>query len=352
MVKSALNFLGVIILVFVLTEAVFLVFGLGSTTISNTLQSNYEYLQGTKVVNVTEGYSVRKVNNLGFLDRNYSTELRSNGLRFILLGNSFSEALQVPVNKTYENILEDSLSGQLHRPVEIWNLAHNGESLLDNMATSRIALHKIKYSYLLVQLNNANIMNTKESAENVHIINGVVSCDLDKLKKPTLHSRANQKLKEYSIIWNTLNARIRVFSRFISSLKPKQLFYIKNQKDGGGDISGRANSQVSQANKDYFQYLLSLFTAEINKDSARLIMFTYPVERNKDLITFYVESCKKNNAVYLDLSKYSELFDSTKYPMQGFINTKLGFGHMNVNGNSMLAQSLDKEILTIMNKNN
>ncbi len=343
----------VFIISFSACEIILFSFSLSSTTESNTLIDNYHFIPGSKIVCINEGYSVREVNKLGFPDREYSHFLEENTLRILLFGNSFSEAIQMPTNKTYENILEDTLQMQLKRKVEIWNLAKSGAGLLDNLASSKKVIYDIDYDYIFIQISKSNIFNIHISGSNVIVHDDSIVNDPDILKKKTFLTIFNQKFREKSITWNLLMTRMYIFSRFISRLKIKHFLYKKNNEAQNDlDMQSASKNKLTTENKEYFAYLISILSHQIQIKHAKLILFTFPQENDIELVDFYKEVCRKNNATYLDLSKYKQLSDTTGYPIQGFFNSKLGYGHLNEYGNKVLAHVLDEELLPILSADN
>ena len=63
----------------------------------------------TSIVDVETRQFVR-INSHGFHDREWPYDKRANTVRIAVLGNSWTEALQVPVEKNYTAILEQKLN--------------------------------------------------------------------------------------------------------------------------------------------------------------------------------------------------------------------------------------------------
>ncbi|MCG3172746.1 MAG: hypothetical protein GMKNLPBB_00901 [Myxococcota bacterium] len=77
---------------------------------------------------LSPGVELKVTNSLGFRDREYAKEKPRNTWRIVLLGDSVAaESLTMPVEKTFENVLEDRLnSGLCDKHIEIINLAVSG----------------------------------------------------------------------------------------------------------------------------------------------------------------------------------------------------------------------------------
>jgi hypothetical protein len=83
-----------------------------------------------------EGRALVRTNALGFRDRDHAPAKSDGVLRIAVLGDSFTEAVQVPVEQTWWRLLESRLNGDacraaglaLQQPVEVLNFAVSGYS--------------------------------------------------------------------------------------------------------------------------------------------------------------------------------------------------------------------------------
>ncbi len=71
---------------------------------------------------------VYSTNSIGFRDREHTIKKNSNVFRIVVLGDSFTEALQVPLEQTFPYLLEEKLNSNsnIQKEIEIINLGKSG----------------------------------------------------------------------------------------------------------------------------------------------------------------------------------------------------------------------------------
>ena len=87
-----------------------------------------------------EGEAYIEINSDGLRDREYSKIKPENTLRIAILGDSFAEAVQVPIEKTFWSIIEQKLTkcdSITDRKVEVINFGVHGYSTLQELLTLR-----------------------------------------------------------------------------------------------------------------------------------------------------------------------------------------------------------------------
>lgn len=86
------------------------------------------HLPNKRVTWRSEGYSVSWFNDVGMRESNISVEKPAGTLRVALLGDSLTEALQVPLETSFGRVMERKLSTELKRPVQVLNFGVSGYS--------------------------------------------------------------------------------------------------------------------------------------------------------------------------------------------------------------------------------
>ncbi len=114
-----------------------------------------------------------KFNSHGLRDYEYSYEKPKGTFRILLIGSSFSQALQVQLNQTYENILEKKLNNELKGKYEVINMAVGGYSTAQELFYLRT--EGLKYNPDLILLD----FSSRDVAENA--ITPLVSVENEKL---------------------------------------------------------------------------------------------------------------------------------------------------------------------------
>lgn len=93
---------------------------------------------GASGVVAVENTQYVRINSNGFRDQERTFEKRTDTVRIAVLGNSWTEALQVPLEKTYESVLEKKLTGSscfAGRRVEVLNFGVAGYSTAQELLT-------------------------------------------------------------------------------------------------------------------------------------------------------------------------------------------------------------------------
>jgi len=112
------------------------------------------------------------LNSHGFHDGEHEYEKPANTMRIAVLGNSWTEALQVPVEKTYCSVLERKLSARGcfdGERVEVLNFGVAGYSTVQELLTLRIEVWKYHPDIVLLALYPA-----RDIANNVRELNNAV----------------------------------------------------------------------------------------------------------------------------------------------------------------------------------
>jgi hypothetical protein len=124
---------------------------------------------GAEGIVTSETKQYVRINDLGFRDANRSYEKPQNTIRIAVLGNSWTEALQVPINKTYCSLLEHKLtelgcfSG---KNTEVLNFGVSGYSTAQELITLREEVWKYSPDIIVVAFYSA-----RDIANNVRTLN-------------------------------------------------------------------------------------------------------------------------------------------------------------------------------------
>lgn len=122
-------------------------------------------------------------------------------------------------------------------------------------------------------------------------------------------------------------------------------------------------SNFDEKGKTEYCEVLNSFLAFARKsvpDNIPLIIFYHPsytlqqdgsIKNNTD--KWYLESfekaCKNNNIIFIDTDQdFQELYKTKHILPYGFINTKVGVGHLNKYGHEVIAKRLAKEITNVL----
>ncbi len=106
-----------------------------------------------------EGRALVHINSAGFRDREHATDKPLETLRIAVLGDSFTEAVQVPLENTFWSLLEQRLrdcAGARERRVEVINFGVSGYSTAQELLTLRTRVWSFKPDLVLLAFFVAN----------------------------------------------------------------------------------------------------------------------------------------------------------------------------------------------------
>jgi len=82
---------------------------------------------------IKEFHNISSRNQLGFHDHEYTFAKSEGAFRIIVLGDSFVEAKEVPIAKSFHKILEKKLNDSFSFPIEVISLGRSGNGTIKNM---------------------------------------------------------------------------------------------------------------------------------------------------------------------------------------------------------------------------
>jgi hypothetical protein len=104
-------------------------------------------------------------NSLGFRDREWSTAKPTGTIRIAVLGDSFVEGIQVPVEHTFSRVLEDELARRLGpTSIETMNFGVSNFSLAQLLMTYQEYVRRFDPDYVVVFASYLNYSRTTERA--------------------------------------------------------------------------------------------------------------------------------------------------------------------------------------------
>ena len=343
-----LKYFFVLIGCLVVIELILRLFSLCSTTITDVTKNKLLYIPGSKNIELRELYAQRKANKLGFFDREYDTSL-INRKRWFFFGNSFTAAVQVANELTFENQLEDSLNKNLDDSLyEIWNLGKSGATFLDEIYFYDKIFRNIKVKGCIFQISSGSLEETSfASTYNTKINGEKINSDLDDLDKMTAFRKIQFFLTSKSVLFNLLNSKLFTFKRYLMSIKSN----FKNKKSiSRMDIepdeyftNAVHNEKISENSIAHLNSYLDYLKKHRVDTAVKIGILCFPPPSHyQDSI--YRALCVKANISYLNSSSLNYQFTYKKLELFGALNLKLGSGHLSVLGNHILAKELFKSV--------
>ena len=331
MLKSASRLVLAGIAALLLVEGGLRLFALASTMISNPLERSGMLTPGAELISFKEGYGRRSVNELGAFD---GPIRRDEGLvaRAILLGDSYTEALQVRDEQTFDAVAERALAASVG-PVELVNLGRSGDGTLVELDRYLTWADSLKHDFVLVQLNG------NDFADNRRVAGSRRNRSAGRAPVPIgLARRLHLELRQHSVLYNKLNLR-----------RDELQTYLAHRNDAEDELAPAPPDSLELAITG--KALLDLRDAA-EAHGARLLLFEIPDfdAAASEQPSPIAELCEREGLHLLPIGdELREVLQGLPdRKLNGFLNTTLGVGHLNPAGHDalgrLLATHLEQEI--------
>jgi hypothetical protein len=299
----------------------------------NTLGKIYK--PGT-LVNSDEGFCRTQINSLGMRNK----EISSKGLnekRILVLGDSYTEGIQVNDDSLYTMKLEKSLREKYDEDISIVNGGRSGASPANYVYLSQFYNSQVNSDYTVIQINDADwvsdIFNKnqnfyiKEESGNFQVLfNNYISSSpvLSRFPQLSFLLKFNN-----SALLNYINIKLKKINQSKSSGEMKTSEKTVDAKD-----IEEASDWIIKELKARYSNIIFLYipTIDYNNYSTEYT----PIE---ELIN---AKCDKYGIDFIDVRKeFINHYIQCKQPAYGFNNSIPGIGHMNAIGHSIVANKLE-----------
>jgi len=325
-----------------------------------------------------EGEAYIKINQDGLRDREHKIPKPSNTLRIAVLGDSFAQAFQVPMEKSFSAILERKLgkcNALAGRKVEVINFGVSSYGTAQELLVLRHKVWKYKPDIVVLGFLTGNdLRNNLRAVENdvpslrpyfVHNNNGKLVLDDSFLSTPKY--LFYQKFGH--IIYPTINnLRVLQLINHQRILWSEKSNHSGNNGDGelGLDMIYKApDDPVWQKAWKVSEDLLVLMSNEIKEHGAEFLLVTLSngiqVDPNPKKRQQVMEKFGINTLSYADdrIRKFAEnkqidvlnlapqfqnYAEKNQVYLHGFENSTLGEGHWNENGHILAGDMINNHL--------
>lgn len=327
---------------------------------------------GISGVWMTEGEALIENNDEGFRDKNHTVTKPEGTLRIAILGDSMSEALAVPLEKTFWSVLENRLSACQGRKVEVLNFSVSGYGTAQQRLT--LQHNALKYSPDIVMLafftgndvwNNEPALDGHEDRVYYVLEDGALTLDDSNTKT----SRFQTKMFWRGILNGTINAS-RLF-QLVREFSTRAKNMVRGEKPKTGTVFNSASRDYeifkAPATPEWkrawetTEALLAAMRDDVKASGADFWVanLTAPVQVYPDrgVRQEFADALKVSDLGYPDrriadvtkrlgissVSLFGPLqhhADAEKAYLHGFDNTRLGTGHWNTLGHRLAGEHL------------
>ena len=302
-----------------LIEGVLRLFALASASTTNPIEHPGRLVPGSTRISITEGYGLRTVNEIGFFDQPLRPDSEL-AFRVLLLGDSYSEALQVRDLETFDAVAERRLADSAGA-VEIVDLGRSGYGTADELAVYLDVADRLPHRFVLLQFTENDFKDNLRHAPGRESASAPVAAATGGPLQ-----RLHLGLRETSVLYNRLVTRSYQLEDFLRR---------RSDPEVESESLAPDEQQIELAGE-----LLGKLKAAVDARGARLLVFQIPhLDRREDESNpVLVELCRRNGIEMLPVfADLRALYDSRpEFKLSGFLNTTLGEGHLNPAGHAAL----------------
>ena len=286
--------------------------------------TDYKWSSYQLVTNMQEGFSFTKFDKYGF--NNDYTETNEN-IDILIMGSSHMEAYNVASNKKLGYYLKSFLKG--FKTYNIGMSSHNLVVCLRNLLTSYL-FYKPKYIVIETDSVRPNISTLKSY--------------LDETYK---RERAYKAGSVAVYLQNCFPAMKWIINQLSAWFKQSKTSFKAKEQSENKDINSEYDVLLNKVLKKATKEIPSNITIIIFHHPSYTLQPDGNIKNNTDkrYLEIFEKACKKNNIIFIDTDQdFQELYKTKHILPYGFINTKVGSGHLNKYGHEVIAKRLAKEI--------
>ena len=304
----------------------------------------YTNTPGKTLIESMEGYGVNTFNSLGYNDDEPDIKLSR---KVFLLGDSYTEALQIDRNKDYAHLLQQMVSKD---NVDIIKFARDSYIPYFYPLIYNKYQKKFHSDLTVIQLGSHTISDLYLDYVNVQyndvgeIVSYKISPNENDKRKESLRLIINNSSLAYYMIRKYKAVFIRQLERID---KITSIFKKSNSNINLINTIKHRNKHDRQDNVKRLKFLLSKI------DGPKVVVYIpepniFFIKNGSDNLSREVikETALASNSVFLDLTdEYINHYSHSVVLLNGFSNSKPAFGHLNENGHILVANMLFKTLV-------
>lgn len=307
--------------------------------------------EGEKIVWGTEGYGIGIINNYGLLGENI--EDKKNGeFRILVLGDSYTEALQVMPEQKYVYLLEKKLT-DLGYKVTVINAGKGDNSVADHLYFADYYKKEFNPDYVVIQTN------LKDFTEDATKTTKHQRCFLNKDKSGNIIINAPKNLSKTQLLLNDFRQKSAI-SNFIVLRSLQMQLNIKFRKLINVIHVFADTDKKSIEQEQYLKYSIENLKKAYGTNMLILYLDSVPIAYKSSMITYNLEDedYKKHLTMICDQNKINVIDTKTEFinsyknnniSVRGFSNYRPSYyGHLNKFGHEVLADKLFNYFVNIL----
>ena len=297
-------------------------------------------LPHARIVNSAEGWSSTRTNSMGLLD----DELRvpRARVRAVLLGDSFTEALQVARQDNFGSVAERRMPG-----LEVVNVGYSGRSPVEYADWLEEYGPRLKPDIVIVQLNDWDLADVVMPAALARL---AAAAPPSGPPPESWRARLARLVMHHSSL-------ATVALRRMTQLATDECAQLTRRFHGAG-ASAPGPTSAAPAADPRLPVLMDALHRRIAAHASRLVYLYIPSVDcfgsrfdygEPQVAAFYHSFAARNRVTLVDpLDQFRAEFARTGQPLNGFPNSVMGIGHLNVAGHRVVGERLARAIAEAM----
>jgi lysophospholipase L1-like esterase len=295
-----------------------------------------------RIVQSTEGWSRLRTNSMGLLD----DELRvpRARVRAVLLGDSFTEALQVARRDNFDSVAERRMPG-----LEVVSVGYSGRSPVEYADWLEEYGPRLAPDVVVVQLNDWDLDELLLPAAQTRLAaaarrGGAPPAPAGHRESP--RARFLRRILHSSSLANVAWRRVVLVTTALQTNPPRPFRQSRAPAANAAPVAGVADPRMPA--------IMDALHRRIAAHAPRLLYLYIPSldyfgprvgYGEPRVAAFYHAFAVRNDATLVDpLDAFRAEFARTGQPLHGFSNSVLGSGHINVSGHRVVGERLARAI--------
>lgn len=336
------------LLLIVVFELVLRVFFVSPSRQMYDADLGWQYIPNSSLTYSTEGYGYHQLNELG-LNSKLISELK-NPDKIFVLGDSFTEALEVSSDKNYVSLLDESF-----KDIDFINVGRGGYSPLHQLVVIKRMVKLFKPSKIVFMISIGDLGDIINSPYLLKTTKkgAVISLEPKGAEKDRLKDNFRIFIQNSSLLTYLMRRHATSLKKLIANVKDFSLSQVRTSFKGKSLDPIEAKKQLNLQKKAFLSYILK----ELKTYAPLVVMYVPNViykSNGKSEITSFSrnevslinEVALSDNVEFYDLSSvFINNYKDTGHPAFGFHNTQVGgIGHLNELGHKLTSKFITKLI--------
>jgi len=287
------------------------------------------------IFHTKEGWAVNTLNSMGFNDNEIS--LGQSKQRILVLGDSYTEALQVPQSKNFTSIVENNA-----QCIDVFNGGRSGLSPIEYPVIAERLQDRLSPNMIVVVITPGDVSDINKN--NAEII-----------RNPNNGNISNIILKEHKLHWLRKEADVILSKSALATYLKDRLKALNSNSKKAKKSAVQASSITEQQEIQNDKAIRDILTYTFNKINAKVPLYilyipsleykpkgkTASKMKLDNFEKIVKEVAEKNQIPFLSARNFMvKSYQYNNRPPVGFPNNNILSGHLNEIGHQCVATAL------------